>query len=293
MSALILNKTYRINQSFSSWDEATSASLIEDPTSVTVTEYDTTISPTNIILTATAVRDSAGEYHYDYTPSTIGIKMLVFDTVFSDSSTEDTIYEFEIVADNTEEAVALVFDTLIEDEVIQFSSGMIPMFYNPDELLEIFPDAGALEAAEHIHYASEEVLEILKTNATDTVYEDLPFVAVEYVKASAACSLSRIYDAGGDEMSITLGDLSVMNANRGSNKTTRGNASTWCQQASALRSELRSESLLFGGGKGVKSFQKGVNHANPMPDRSILRRGESRVDTRDLRDNRTLRSLDD
>jgi len=153
------------------------------------------------------VRDSAGEYHYDYTPSTIGIKMLVFDTVFSDSSTEDTIYEFEIVADNTEEAVALVFDTLIEDEVIQFSSGMIPMFYNPDELLEIFPDAGALEAAEHIHYASEEVLEILKTNATDTVYEDLPFVAVEYIKASAACSLSRIYDAGGDEMSITLGVL--------------------------------------------------------------------------------------
>jgi len=293
VSALILNKTYRINQSFSSWDEATSTSLIEDPTSVTVTEYNTSISPANIILTATAAKDSAGEYHYDYTPATVGIKILVFDTVFSDSSTEDTIYEFEIVADNTEEAVALVFDTLIEDEVIQFASGMVPMFFDPDELIEIFPEAGALEVAEHIHYASLEVLEILKTDSTLTVYEDLPYVAVDYVKASAACALSKIYDAGGDEMSITLGDLSVMNANRGSNKTTRGNASTWCQQASALRAELRNESLLFGGGKGVKAFQKGVSHANPMPDRSILRRGEGRVDTRDRRDNRTLRSLDD
>ena len=67
----------------------------------------------------------------------------------------------------------------------------------------------------------------------------LSFTAMEYIKASACCELSRTYGFGGDdELSIKLADLSITNRSNPRNSVNRGNATTWCQIAAALRKEI-------------------------------------------------------
>jgi hypothetical protein len=109
---------------------------------------------------------------------------------------------------------------------------------DPESLLAYFPDASLLEIGEIIYNYSTEVKAIYNLlDAEDG--SNLSFTVLEYIKAATACELSRTYGLGGDdEMSLTLGDLSITNKSIPRNRVTRDNATTWCQIAAALRKEM-------------------------------------------------------
>jgi hypothetical protein len=135
------------------------------------------------------------------------------------------------------------------DEIIIFAPDVEPLYLNPEELRAYFPEAPLLEIGEYIHHFSIEVKNIYSYNDHITG-EDLPFVASEYIKAATACALSRTYSYGGDDdISVQLGDLTVTTRNLPRNEITRGNATTWCQIAAALRKEM------LAGKTGPKGFQ--------------------------------------
>jgi hypothetical protein len=295
MSVLYVGNSYRITVSFTTWDDDTQTSSAKDPDTITYTEYVDSVSVANIVSTGIPTANGIATYYYDYNPTTTGNYFIVFDATFTGSDDEQVTYEFEIVEDGTSSSKTSVFDTLIEDEILEVSSGVDPLYSNPENLSKMFPEASLIEISEYMNFASLEVLEILDTNSTDTTFADLPFVAIEYVEASAACQLSKIYEDGGNEMSVRLGDLSVSNPNAGgaSRYINRGNANSPCQMAAALRKELLQESTKFGPNRGPKAFRRSDRHANPMPDRTILYKGEARQDLSELNWNRKLRSLDD
>lgn len=138
-----------------------------------------------------------------------------------------------------------------------------PMYIDVDELAAIYPDAGNVEISENIHYFSKEVYKLLGLTEEPT---EIPFIAIEYIKAATACSLDKIYAvASGFSTSFTLGDLSVNKPRTGSKTLNRGNANSWCELASVLRGEILSSSSR-GGFRGVV---KGDKLTNPIPVRRI------------------------
>lgn len=300
MSILYVDNTYRVNVSFTTWNDETNTSSTKTPTSITYTEYKDSVDAANIQSTGTPTSSGDG-YYYDYTPTATGNYFIVFDAVFvtagatPSSVTESVVHEFQVVKDGASSSKSTVFDTLLEDEIIEISSGMTPMFLNPEEIQAIFAEASLLQIAELIHFASIEVLEILNTTKEDTTYADLPYIAIEYIQASVLCSLDKIYGYDNAD-SVRLGDFSVnYNNNSGgsSRYVNRGSATTPCEVAAALRKELLMESTKFGSGRGPKHFTRSSRNANPMPDRTILYAGEPRKDLEELKWNRGLRSLDD
>lgn len=300
MSILYVDNTYRVNVSFTTWDDDTNTSSSKSPISITYTEYKDSVDPANILSTGTPT-GSGDSYYYDYTPTATGNYFIVFDATFDNPDatpstvTESIVHEFQVVKDGASSSKSTVFDTLIEDETIEISSGMSPMFLNPEEIQAHFAEASLLQIAELIHFASIEVLEILDTTKEDTAYTDLPYVAIEYIQASVLCSLDKIYGYDNAD-SVRLGDLSVnYNNNSGgsSRYVNRGSATTPCEAAAALRKELLMESTKFGSGRGPRHFTRSSRNANPMPDRTILYAGEPEKDLRELEWNRGLRSLDD
>jgi len=295
MSVITQNRTYRITNLYTNWNDTLNETEVADPDSVEVRIYTTSVEVANLVTTTVPIKVTDGEYYYDLNYSGTGKIIVVFEATFGGSNLQDTEYELEVIAEGGSSS-GTVFKTLIEDQTLLFSSGMTPLYFNPEEILYLFPDSNELEVAEYIHYASLEVLDILCADASTTTYADLPYIAIEYIQASVACSLSRIYEDGfGVDASIRLGDMSVTNPNAGGTGRyiNRANASTWCQLASALRKELLQESTKFGSNRGLKAFTKGSRYPNPIPDRTILHVGEARVDRYELRDNRALKSLED
>lgn len=153
--------------------------------------------------------------------------------------------------------------SMIESVELVYCGVLDPMYIDVDELALIYPDAGNVEIAENIHYFSREVYKLLGLTEEPT---EIPFVAIEYIKAAAACSLDKIYAVGsGFSTSFTLGDLSVNKPRSSSKSLNRGNANSWCELASVLRGEILSSSSR-GGFRGVV---KGDKLTNPIPIRKI------------------------
>lgn len=146
------------------------------------------------------------------------------------------------------------------DYVLEFASGLTPLYVAPEELAAMFPDATLLDAAEALHRASLEVEEILSLTS-----DEVPvYVALDYVLAQGACILSRVYDiSSGDEVSIKLGDLSVQNQNYPKNSVSRGTASTPCELAAALRKEMLLKTTR------CKATVRGSDYPNPIPNRKF------------------------
>jgi len=128
---------------------------------------------------------------------------------------------------------------------------------NPEELQSYFPEASLMEIGEIVHFYSLEVKQLYSYN-DDITGADLNFTTLEYIKAATACELSRTYSYGGDDdVSISLGDLSISSRSLPRSQITRGNATTWCQIAAALRKEMLT------GKVGPKGFQpKGIPTSN-------------------------------
>jgi hypothetical protein len=152
---------------------------------------------------------------------------------------------------------------MLQDVEILYCGVLDPMYIDVDELSLIYTDSNNVEIAENIHYFSREVYKLLGLTETP---EEIPFSAVEYIKAATACSLEKIYSVGsGFGDSFTLGDLSVNKAKGSARNLNRGNASSWCELASVLRAELLSASSRG----GFRSVVKGAKYENPIPVRKI------------------------
>ncbi|HJS83596.1 MAG TPA: hypothetical protein VJ742_12255 [Nitrososphaera sp.] len=229
---------------------------LDDPDSVIVEVLD---SNGVVVTTDTPVNESYAVYTYEWVPNAVGEFTVRFVGTYP-TSTVTIPTEFNVIDSTYEEVPDSMTESLGQDVILVFVSTLDPVFIGYDEILIHFPDSDAAEIMELVYHYSLEAQEITgETEATPLMRE--------YVLASVACALSKIYDfgGGGDEVSVRLGDLSI--TNRGASKTvlTRANASSWCELAYVLRRELQR------GTSGIKAIVKGENVITPMPVR-VLRR---------------------
>lgn len=153
--------------------------------------------------------------------------------------------------------------SMMDDIELIYCGVLDPMYIDIDELLVIYHDAGGVEIAENIHYFSKEVYNLLGLTEEAT---EIPFIAIEYIQAATACSLEKIYGIGsGFGTTFTLGDLSVSNTKPSAKTVNRGNATSWCELALALRSEILSATSRG----GFRSVVRGSKLDNPIPIRRI------------------------
>jgi len=192
-------------------------------------------SSNTTVNSGTSSQISSSVFYYDYTPTVAGAYTVKFTGLLANSNTvvvEQKLY----VSSTVEEYQPTII--LKSDESITFAPDVTPLYLDPESLLAYFPDASLLEIGEIIYNYSTEVKAIYNLlDAEDG--SNLSFTVLEYIKAATACELSRTYGLGGDdEMSLTLGDLSITNKSIPRNRVTRDNATTWCQIAAALRKEM-------------------------------------------------------
>jgi len=293
---VLVNDTVRIKVRFVDINSSTGEQFDVAPLSVSVRVYDSN----NVqIISTTATSLSPSQFYYDYTPSVAGEYKVTFVGTMPDS-TYITVNQQLYVSTPTDEYKPVI--TLGHEEVISFAPDVAPLYLNPEEIKAYFPEASLMEIGELVHFYSLEVKQLYSYNDSITG-SDLNFTTLEYIKASVACELSRTYSYGGDDdISVTLGDLSIASRSLPRTQVTRGNATTWCQIAAALRKEMLT------GKVGPKGFQpKGLPasklqaYANVDPqtgksvylsDRDLYGPGERVLSDDDPMPKRGLRSYD-
>ncbi len=187
------------------------------------------------ILSVTPISVNASEYYYDYSPSLAGVYKVTFSGIKTSGATIVVNQQVYVSTSSLEYKPTI---NLKENEVITFAADIEPVYLDPELLLPFFPDVSLLEIGELIYSASLEVKSIYKLLDTENG-DNIPFTALEYIRASTCCELTRAYGNGGDdELSIRLGDLSVTNRSLPRNTLSRANATTWCQIAAVLRKEM-------------------------------------------------------
>lgn len=239
---VLVNNTVRIKVKFIDIN-AQGQQVEATPTYVVVKVYD---SDNSEIVSQTATQLTDSEYYYDFTPTEAGEYKVTFVGTMEDNS-YITVNQQLYVSTPTDEYRPLI--TLRHEEVITFAPDVEPLYLNPEELKAYFPEASLMEIGEIIHGFSLEIKQMY-SYGDEITGSDLGFNVLEYIKAATACELSRTYNYGGDdEMSIQLGDLTVSSRSLPRTQITRGNATTWCQIAAALRKEI------LAGKVGPKGFQ--------------------------------------
>lgn len=216
-------------------------------------------SNSETISTFSPTHDSIGIYKYSWTPLTLGDFYVEFKGTHADSTIDIVRDLFSVVS----VIGGAPKTTLGEDQYISWMTELSPMYLDPEEIRNVFPDASNFEIAEFIFIASSEVKEFLDLSETETPSAK----AIEYVKAATLCSLSRIYESnqGAGEL-ITLGDLTIDGKRTQKNFPNRATANTWCELAYVLRQEMIRAS---GNGPGMKAILKGETYPNPMPVRGL------------------------
>lgn len=255
---VLVNDTVRIKVHFVDVNSTTEEQIDVNPVSVAVRIYN---SSEQQVISGSATSLTSSTFYYDYTPSAAGEYRIQFVGTLSDGtliSVEQQLY----VSTTTIDYKPTV--TLRATETIYFAADLVPLYVDPEIILPYFPEASILQVGEIVHYYSREVTEIYTSYSNEIVNNGsaLNFTAQEYIKAATACELSRTYGYGGgdDEVSIRLGDLEVKNRNSPRSLVTRANAVTWCQIATALRSEMIAHKI---GAKGVVIRSGNNNIPNP------------------------------
>jgi len=229
---VLVNDTVRIRVRFVDTNPITGELTDIYPVTVIVKIYN---SDNTLLITDDAQELSPSVFYYDYVPTAADTYSVKFTGTLS--SGNNVIVQQKLYVSSLEEEFKPTV-ILKNQEVIVFAPDVDPLYLDPESLLAYFPDASLLEIGEIIHNYSNEVKDLY--NLLDE--EDgtgLSFTVLEYIKAATACELSRTYGFGGDdEISVKLGDFSIMNRSAPRNKVTRDNATTWCQIASALRKEM-------------------------------------------------------
>lgn len=192
---------------------------------------------------------------------------------------------FEVAAAGSVDPGSGSAQTLGKAEFVTFAGILNPLYVDPEELFIIFTESNLLEIAEAIHSASLDLKFMIKL--ADDEFPESP-LAYEYVKAAAACALSKIYghsslDADGGATRFRLGDLDIQKGGSGSsrNRILPESALTWCELAGVLRKEIMMKST------SMKGVVKGSNYYNPIPRRHI------RVNAGDWPPSRHQGDLDD
>ena len=263
LSSIIINDKVRLNVKFVDTDPATGQQINISPIEGGVTLI--IKDPDNLVVSnTTPVALTSYEYYFDFTPSKAGEYNVTFVGILQDG-TYITVTQQIYVNNSSSDYRPTV--TLGSDEIINFTTVIEPLYLDPEELLAFFPDASLTEVGELIHHYSTEVKKIFSIEDSNTS-PNLPFTAIEYIKASSACELSRTYGFGGDdELSLKLGDLSVTNKSLPRTSVNRGNATTWCQIAASLRKELLASQVSMRGvqpkglpsGLGTKTSGKQID----------------------------------
>lgn len=254
-TSILVNDTTRVTVTFYDWISGTGTNPI-DPS--TVQGY---IKDVNLVTLSTfaPTNTAVGVYTYDWVPTVIGSYYIEFKATYPDATTDIVRDLFSVVAGNISSSPSI----LAEDQYILFTGELSPQYLDSEEITLAYPDVTPIEASEFIRIASLEVQDWLDLNDE----EEPPVYAVEYVRASALCALSRLYDVNaGFGDAITLGDLEVQNKTPYKAHTTRYNASNWCELAALLRDEMLRRS---GKGPGIRAIQKGSAFPNPMPTREL------------------------
>lgn len=234
-TSVLVNDTVRIKVKFVDINPSNGVQIPVTPVAVVVTikKSDETVIVTENITTSGKISDS--EYYYDFTPTTADTYKITFVGNLS-NGTSITVNQQLYVSTSSDEYKPSVI--LKADEIMTFAPDVDPLYLDPEELRAYFPEASLLEIGEALHYYSLEVKQIYSLN-DDATTSAISFTALEYIKAAAACELSRTYSYGGDDdVSVQLGDLTVTTRNLPRVEVTRGNATTWCQIAAALRKEM-------------------------------------------------------
>jgi len=255
---VLVNDTVRIKVHFVDINSTTNEQVDVNPVSVIVRIYN---SSDQQVISTFGTSLTSSTFYYDYKPSSAGEYRIQFLGTLSDGtliSVEQQLY----VSTSTVDYKPTV--TLRATETIYFAADVVPLYVDPEILLPFFPEASVLQVGEIIHYYSKEVSEIYTSYSNEIINNGsaLNFTAQEYIKSATACELSRTYGYGGgdDEVSVRLGDLEVRNRNSPRTLVTRANAVTWCQIATALRSEMITRKV---GAKGVIVRNAGNNIPNP------------------------------
>lgn len=231
-NSLLVNDTVRIKVKFVDINSSTGEQVEVSPVAVSVSIED---AEDSVVSSGPATPITSSEYYYDFTPTEPGQYSIIFTGTMANSTqivVKQNIYVSDVDVDYRPSA------TLKSDEVISFAPDIAPLYIDPEEVLIYFPDASLLEIGELIHNYSLEIKSIFNLQDIDDGSE-LNFTIQEYIKASACCELSRTYGFGGDdELSLKLADLSITNRSNPRQSVNRGNATTWCQIAAALRKEI-------------------------------------------------------
>lgn len=239
-NTVLVNTNVRLKVVF--FDQGEDGSQVE----ANITSVNVLIKDANnvTIVNAAATLLSGSEYYYDFIPTEAGTYSVKFTGT---TTTGDTLVsELSLYANNyTSEYKPTV--TLRADETIIFAPDLAPLYLDPEELISIFPDASLIEIGEMIYRYSLEIKEIYGLQGNEDG-STLPFTILEYIKAAAACELSRTYGFGGDdELSLKLADLEITNRSAPRAIATRSNATTWCQIAASLRREVLSKKVSMRG----------------------------------------------
>ena len=250
MATLVLGTSAQIDVVFYDWAAEGDQGSPIDPDSV---EGHILAEDESLLDTFTPTRLDVGAYQYVWTPATEGTYIVEFVGTYSDG--QDTIREEFIVS---EEATSTITTTLGEDYVINFMPQLDPLYFDLEEILAVYPDATKVEVAQLVNYYSNQVVELTKST-------DLNGTTYEYIKASTLCALSKVYDLADNEMTFTLGDMTVVTQRFAKTTLGRANATTWCELAAVLRREMLNRS----GQTGIKATLKGSNYCNPMPPRFL------------------------
>jgi hypothetical protein len=231
-SAILINDTVRIKVKFIDVNSITGEPVDVHPVSVHVV-IKNAINYSVVDTSAPSLTSS--EYYYDFKPTEPGQYHVTFTGSLSDN-TQIVVNQSLYVNDSDSKYKPLI--TLKADETIMFAADVAPLYLEPEEIFNFFPDAPLLEIGELVHHYSVEIKQMFKLQELDDG-STLNFTLSEYIKASVCCELSRTYGFGGDdELELKLADLSITNRSNPRDNVNRGNAVTWCQLAAALRKEV-------------------------------------------------------
>ena len=246
MANILVNDTVRLKVKFIDVD--TNGNQVEvAPATVLMTIKN---SSNETVVSTEPTPLSIYEFYYDYTPTNAGTYKVSFTGILEDNTTINVNQQI-YVSTPTEDYKPTVF--LMQDETIYFAPDIEPLYLDPEQLLPYFPDASLLEIGEFIYNYSTEIKGIYNLLSTEDG-TNIPFVALEYIRAATCCELTRVYGNGGDdELSVTLGDLSITNKSVPRTSLSRANATTWCQIAAMLRKEMLTKKV------GMRAVQpKGI-----------------------------------
>lgn len=270
---VLVNDTVRIKVRFVDTDPITGELVDIYPVTVVVKIFN---SDNQQLVDTSAVQLTSSIFYYDYVPSLADTYNVKFVGTLPSGNT--VVVQQKLYVSSLEEDYKPTI-ILKSEEIVTFAPDVDPLYLDPEALIPYFPDASLLEIGEIIHDYSNEV-KALYNLLDEEDGSNLSFTVLEYIKAATACELSRTYGfGGGDEVSVKLGDLAIMNRSVPRNKVTRDNATTWCQIAASLRKEM------LAGKVGPKGFQpKGLPglsiYDGKLPDKIVYPSGRELYNTK-------------